>query len=209
MWTSLIGTNYTHGEARTGASQVTYSISNMYFTVDSVSIDDMYNQMLRERLSSEEFIPLNYKEYYSFSLDGITTNSHTTRFSLSATSIDRMYSTFRDSNFQTAGIRGHSMTASTLSETLCSNALRFRSFNDSNAKQGSFSYQWSVNNVKMPQYRAGVLDALFDLAYTNDKVHDGSPGNMITDLAQYNGRHVCPPTHLVPPWGELARSERV
>ena len=190
-----IGTNFNHAEARAGASQVTYSVSNMYFTVDSVSVDDMYNQMLRERLSTEEFIPLNYKEYYSFSLDGISTNSHTTRFSLSATSIDRMYATFRDSNFQTTGIRGHSMTASTFSETGCSNALRFRSYNDSNTKQGSFSYQWSVNNVKMPQYRAGVMDALFDLAYTNDKVHDGSPGNMVTSLAQYNdGMFVLPLT---------------
>ena len=87
------------------------------------------------------------------------------------------------------------MTASTLSETLCSNALRFRSYNDSNTKQGSFSHQWSVNNVKFPQYRAGVLDSLFELAYCNNKVHDDSHGNMVTDLAQYNdGMFVLPLT---------------
>jgi len=39
------------------------------------------------------------------------------------------------------------------------------------------------------------LDALFDLAYTNDKVHDASPGNMVTSLAQYNdGMFVLPLT---------------
>ena len=190
-----IGNDFSDADARSAAENISYSLSNMYFTVDSVSLDDMYNQMLRERLSSDEFIPLNWKEYYSFSLDGVATSSHTNRFSLSATSIDRLYATFRDGNHQNAGIRGHAMTASTLSETLCSNALRFRSFNNSNTKQGSLSYQWSVNNVKFPQYRAGVLDCLFDLAYTCDKVHDSSLGNLVTDLAQYNdGMFVLPLT---------------
>ena len=120
----------------------------MFFTIDSIQMDEMYSKLLRDRLSTEEYIPLNYKEYYSFSLDGISTNAHTTRFSLSATSIDKMYATFRDSNFQSNGVKGHDMEAE-LSETLVSNALRFRSFNDSTTKQGSLAYQWSVNNVKL------------------------------------------------------------
>ena len=190
-----IGTNFTHAHARAGAAQISYAISNMYFTVDTISLGEMYNQMLRERLSTEEFIPLNYKEYYSYSLDGITSGSHTTRFSLSATSIDKLYATFRDGNHTSAGIRGNLMTGSTLSENLCSNTLRFRSFNDSNTKQGSFSYAFSVNNVKFPQFRAGVLDGLFDLSHTNDKVHDNSLGTMVTDLAQFNdGMFVLPLT---------------
>ena len=190
-----IGNNFTDADARSAAEQISYSLSNIYFTVDSVSFDDMYNQMLRERLSTEEFIPLNWKEYYSFSLDGVASNSHTNRLSLSATSIDRLYATFRDGNHQSAGVRGHSMTASTLSETLCSNSLRFRSYNNSNTKQGSLSYQWSVNNVKYPQYRAGVMDSLFELAYTNDKVRDNYNANLVTALAQYNdGMFVLPLT---------------
>ena len=191
-----IGLNLTDSaDVKAAAKKISYSVSNMYFTVDTISIDDLYNQMLRERLSSEEFIPLNWKEYYSFSVDGINSNSHTNRFSLSATSIDRLYATFRDSNHQDAGIKGHKMQG-VLGDAFCSNQLRFRSFNSTpTTKQGSLSYQWSINNIKYPQYRAGVLDSLFDLAYTCDKVHDNSLGNMVTGLAQYNdGMFVLPLT---------------
>jgi len=190
-----IEANPTNAEARAAAAKCSYAVSNMYFTVDSISLDEEYNQMLRERLQSEEFITLNFKEYYSFSLDGSATGSHTTRFSLSATSIDRNYATWPDGNHQSAGARGHKMDASDFTESPCSNALRFRSYHNSNSKQGALSYQWSVNNVAHPQYRAGVLDGLFELAYTADKVHDDSTGNLVCSLAQYNdGMCVIPLT---------------
>lgn len=189
-----IGANM-HAVARTAAAGLTYSISNMYFTIDSVSIDPMYNEMLRERLTVEEFIPLNYKEYYAFTLDNITGPSHSTRFSLSATSIDRMYGTFRNGNYQISGVKGHSMTGSALTELLCSSALRFQSFNSTLTKKGDFKCNWTVNNVRMPQHQAGVLEGLFALAHTHDKVHTESSGNLITSLEQYqDGMFVVPLT---------------
>ena len=192
---AIDNTNLTSADARTAAGRLSYKVSDMFFTIDSVSIDEMYTQMLRERLSTEEFISINYKEYYNFSLDNVTTGSHTTRFSLSVTSLDRLYATFRDSNFQTTGVRGFLMGGSALSENVCSNALHFKSFNSSNTKKGNFSYQWSVNNVRYPQYKAGVLDSLFDLAHTNDKCCDSKPGFMPTSLQQYNdGMFVLPLT---------------
>ena len=103
---AIDNTNLTSADARTAAGRLSYKVSDMFFTIDSVSIDEMYTQMLRERLSTEEFISINYKEYYNFSLDNVTTGSHTTRFSLSVTSLDRLYATFRDSNFQTTGVKG-------------------------------------------------------------------------------------------------------
>lgn len=195
-----------HADAQTAAGRLTYSISNMFFTIDSVSIDDMYTSMLRERLQSEEYVPILYKEYYNFSLDNITTGSHTTRFSLSVTSLDRCFATFRDANFQTVGVKAFQMGGSSLSENVCSNALKFMSFNDSNVKQGSFSYQWQVNNVRFPQYRAGVLDAAFDLAHTHDKIHPQSPGFMPTSLQQFNSGMFILPLTLCHP-GEDTRTQ--
>ena len=187
-----LNANLGSADARTAASQISYSVSNMFFTIDSIQVDDMYGQMLRQRLSQEEFIPIMYKEYYSFSLDGITTGSHTTRFSLSSGSIDKLYGTFRDSNHQTVGVRGHQMDA-TFTDNLGSNALRFRSFDSETTKEGNLRYQFSINNVKTPQYRAGVRDALFDVAYANNKIHDGSQGTLVTSMAQYHdGLFVIP-----------------
>lgn len=192
---AIDNTDLSNLNARTAAGRLSYTISNMFFTVDSVQIDEMYTQMLRERLSTEDFIPINYKEYYNFSLDNITGARHSTRFSLSVTSLDRIYATFRNSNFQTTGVKGFLMGGSSFSENLCSNALHFKSFNNSNSKEGSFKYQFKVNNVSYPQYKAGVLDALFDLAHTTDKVHSSTPGFMPTSLQQYNdGMFVLPLT---------------
>ena len=187
-----LNANFGSADARTAAARVTYSVSEMYWSIDSIQLDDTYSSLLRQRLAQEEFIPLNYKEYYSWSLDNITTGSHSVRFSLSATSIDRLYATCRDSNHQTVGVRGFQMDA-TLSDNLGSNALRFRNFNDSTTKAGSLRYQFSINNVKRPQFRASTLDALADLAHAGDKVHDDSSGNLVTSLAQYSdGLFVCP-----------------
>ena len=40
-----------------------YVISDPYFTIDSCILPDAYNELLRMRLSQDEFLPLNYKEY--------------------------------------------------------------------------------------------------------------------------------------------------
>ena len=185
--------NFSNVNARTAASQVSYSVSNMFFTICSIQVDPMYQDMLRQRLSTEGSIDLLYKEYYSWTLDGITTNSHTTRFSLSSGSIDKLYATCRDSNHQTVGVRGQTMAAGAFSDTLVSNALGFRSFDSEAAKEGLLRYQWSVNNVSYPQYRAGTRDALHALSYCADKVHDSSSGNLVSSFAAYQaGMFVLP-----------------
>ena len=43
----------------------TYTATNMYFTIDSIVIGDVYNQLLRNQLQSS-YLPLNYLEYYMF-----------------------------------------------------------------------------------------------------------------------------------------------
>ena len=179
-----LNANFTSAAARNNAALVSYSVSNIFFTIDSVQVDDMYHSMLRQRLASEEFISLNYKEYYTFELSNITTGSHTTRFSLSSQSIDKLYATFRDSNYQTSGIRGQQMDA-TFSDNLLGNYFGFRSFDSEAFKEGTLRYQFSINNVAHPQYRAGVRDALFDVAYCNDKVRDSSHGHLVTSMAQF------------------------
>ena len=188
-----IGTNLTDANARTAASQIEYSASNIFFTIDTVQVDPLYSEMLRQRLSQEGEISILYKEYYSFSLDNITTGAHTTRFSLSSGSIDKMYATFRDSNHQTVGVKGHAMAGAVFSDVGVANAFRFMSFDSSTSRAGALRYQYSVNNVRSPQYRADINDALFDVAYVNNKVHDDSPGTMITAISQFHqGMFVIP-----------------
>ena len=188
-----LNTNLGSANARTAAAQLEYNVSGVFFTVDTIQVDDMYTEMLRQRLTQEESVSILYKEYYSFSLDNITSGSHTTRFSLSSGSIDKMYATFRDSNAKFSGIRGHEMPDAAFTDNGVANAFRFMSFDSTSSRAGSMRYVWSVNNVRTPQYQADVRDALFDLAYTNNKVYDDSSGTLVTAMSQFHqGLFVIP-----------------
>lgn len=105
-----LGQDLTSAAAQTNAAAIKYSVSNMYFTCDTLTLDPMYNAMLRKRLEAGG-LELNYKEYYTFQLDGITggagATSASTRFSLSSGCINRLYAVYRDANYTSVGKRSH------------------------------------------------------------------------------------------------------
>lgn len=184
-------------DAATAASQMSYDISNIFFTIDSVSLNPLYNEMLRQRLSSDEYLPLNYKEYYTFSLDNITSGASVPRFSLSSGCIDELMGVYRDSNYLTVGVRAKQLAdAGVGTSAFIANYLRFRSFNNlagvSALQDGALRYNWSVNNVQMPQYRATLTDALCDVNYVPDKIGMRGEGTNISSKDSFNdGKFLC------------------
>ena len=188
-----LGTPLATAGAQTAADAMSYSLSNIFFTVDSCSLNPIYNKMLRDRLESEDYLPLNYKEQYTFSLDNITSGASTTRFSLSSGSIDRIQGVYRDSNYQSVGLIPKAVdNGAPGAGAFVANYLRFRSYNSSVKKAGTFRYNWSLNNVQMPQYSADIMDALADVNYLPDKVGVGSQGTLITSKESFfDGKFVC------------------
>ena len=180
------GGDFSGATARTKAAALTYSASNIHATIDTISLGSAYDSMLMQRLQSEEFLPINFKEYYTFSLHGTTSNAHSLRFSLNASSVDACYAVFRDGNYMSNGIKMQSYQGANLTDAHCSNALYFKSFNDSNTKRGSFKYKWTVANVSYPQYSADILDAAADLSLVTNQVHTHDKGHMVTSLAKFN-----------------------
>ena len=61
-----IGTQFSAAGDRNAAATVTYTASNIYATVDTVAMGDAYEAMLMERLQTETYLPVNFKDYYSF-----------------------------------------------------------------------------------------------------------------------------------------------
>ena len=180
-------------QGRANAATTIYQLIDVYATCDTVAIDPMYEQLLLDRLSKEDFLPMNFKQYQTFSLHGTTGNSHTVRCALSAQSIDAGYAVFRDSNYQTRGIKTQLFTGVTLGDTSCANAFFFKSFNDADANVGALRYNWRVGSVLYPQSEATLMDAAFDLSYITDKTSPGSGGHMVTSLTHYqNGMCVIP-----------------
>ncbi len=191
-----LGVDLTTPAAITNATQIKYSVSNMYFTVDTLTLDPMYNSMLRKRLESGG-LELNYKEYYSFQLDGITggagATSASTRFSLSTGCLNRAYAIYRDSSYTAVGKRSHLYPNAVGVAAYQSNALRFRSYSGDSKKVSNARWQWSINNVKYPQMLGTWMDGLADVSYAQDKVSHYNNGTLITSKESYNdGKFVYP-----------------
>ena len=195
-----LGVAYTTPAALTNSVNISYNLTEMFFTIDSVSLNPIYNRMLRDRLENDDFLPLNFKEYYSFSLDSINSSANTPRFSVSSGSIDKIYGTYRDSNYLSTGILplqlGGTGGAGAGYAAFVTNYLRFRSLNNLPAGgtqlAGAFRYNWSINNVQMPQYRAGLLDLACDISYAQNKVGLDAEGTLVTSKDTLNdGKFLC------------------
>jgi hypothetical protein len=184
---AAVGAAHNSADKRAAAALVSYEASGIFFTIDTIQVDEMYHSMLRERLSQEGSIRLNYKEYYSWFIGGHTATSCNARFSLSSGSIDKLYCVLRNGNHQTVGIPAGTMAPS-FGDTYVANPFRFRtlSANSSGTTEGDLRYVWNLNNVQYPQFRAGVLNAVYDIAYSNDKVHDSSNGCLVSNLSTFH-----------------------
>ena len=180
------GENFSGATARTKAAALTYSALNIHATIDTISLGPAYDSMLMQRLQSEEFLPVNFKEYYTFSLHGTTANAHSLRFSLNASSVDACYAVFRDGNYMSNGIKMQKYIGANLVDEHCANAFFYKSFNDSNTKRGSLKYKWTVANVSYPQYSADIMDAAADLSLLTNQVSTHDRGHMVTSLAKFN-----------------------
>ena len=188
-----MGGSFTDAAARVAALNTTYSVVDIHATVDTVQISDVYEKMLLDRLSREETLNINMKEYYTFALHGTTGTAHDVRFSLSASSIDAIYTVCRDANYQTAGVATRDYSGATLSDDHCANFFKFKAFNNATTARGSVRFQYNCNNVQHPQYQADILDAASDFVMLTDQHGHSGRGNMVCSLLDFmDGKAVFP-----------------
>lgn len=191
-----VGDNFTSAAAVANAQRITYAVSNMFFTVDTLSLDPLYNDLLRERLE-QGGLAYNYPELYSFQLDGIqnsTNSSSALRFALSSGCITKCYGTYRDANATgVVGIPAHNLPNAGGVAGVTANCLRFRSYSGETKKAGAANWEWVVNNVKYAQFRSSWKNGLADVAYSMDKVEPDNAGTLITSAESYNdGKFIFP-----------------
>jgi hypothetical protein len=191
-----VGDNFTSAAALANAALITYAVSQMYMTCDTISLDPLYNDFLRERLEAGG-LSYNYPEQYTFQQDGIQANANSStalRFALSSGCINKCFGLYRDQNYSgVVGIPAHSMPDASGVSALTANCLRFRSYSGETVKAGTANWEWQVNNVKYPQFRSSWVNGLADVAYSQDKVDPDNSGTLITSTTSYNdGKFVFP-----------------
>lgn len=177
-----ITTQITNATAVANAQALSYTVNNIYFTIASGVPPVAYNMLLREMLEMNQEIAINYRNYYSYTLDNINSGSATIRWSLSSGSIDKVYSTVRDASYLTVGAPAWSLP-DYLGAQYVSNNCRFRAFN--NGGLADVKLFKTLNNVQYPQYQMGVLEALANSSYVSGKMPNGHEGNLITSQGSF------------------------
>lgn len=185
-----------------------YQFAEIYWTIDTISVDQTYGDMLRGKIAQFGFISLIFKEYYTFQKSGWdanTTDNH--RFSLSTGSLDKMYTVLRTGTGNhgkpdslMANEAGYQLADPTMGTTWTpwlhfvapyvdlvwnygllgkeSPRPEWHFLNDCDLK-----YNYKINSVMHPQYEATVRDAIWDCFYSHDMVDGHHAGSQITNRA--------------------------
>lgn len=125
-----------------------YSLANMFFSVDTISIDDgNFYAMHDAFLSKGGVYEIPFNNYYSFS--ATTTTSGATKFSLSTQSLNMVWATFVQGSATVSGVTPNTV------DTTINNASYFRRFGGGAGTAGDgMKYQFNINNVYYPNYQA-------------------------------------------------------
>ena len=149
----------------------TYTISELYSTIDVLSMPEVYSRLVRDRMSSAGSIALNFKDYLTYSLPGQAGDTAQIQFNLSSQSLDRVYVVMRPEDYNSTTPKSgfaFDTTAVSFGDTNYSSFFQFKSFDSTVDRDGTASYQWQINNVPAPQYRMKTSDAIFNLPYSED-----------------------------------------
>jgi len=87
--------------ASTNPALTFYQLGQIHATIEACSLsDETYDQMVAAMMSNQGFLEIPYKVYHSFQ----ETHTGTSRWTVSSSSIDRVWTTWRAADYNTTGV---------------------------------------------------------------------------------------------------------
>ena len=199
-------------------SNPSYTIKNPFFTIDSCVLPEAYSELLRRRLMQDEYLPLNYKEYYTFVNSGLKGTSYSNRFALSSGCINALHAVQRLDSHSVFGpstdLNPGSGARSGIGAVGAGFEGKFFTYKTFKAAadylDGDFKYQFNVNNVAMPQFLASNKFAMANLPYVNNKLTPRTQGILVaseTAFCQGQAVYTCMLSH--PDLGAKVMSDKL
>lgn len=155
--------------AVTGAS---YTLANMFFSVDCISIDDgMYYALHDQFLSKGGVYEIPFNNFYSFTQAVSSSGSGSIKFSLSTQSLNHLWATFAYGGSATQVANTNNGSSQFFLRSAC----------------GISGYQFNVNNQYVPNYRVN-RDLAFQLLMNSYNLSQDTLGGVhpnINTLAKW------------------------
>ncbi len=157
-----------------------FSLTDMYFTCENIAFNDgMYDSAVENRLKNQGFIDVPFKNYFTFSENHQNGNTASTRFSLSAQSIDMLYAVNRPQDYRTNRVgKGYLVVPNTRGNAIVTPYMRFMS--------GLIgTQQFNVNNLYLPNYLADALSAYQLMCQAKNDNYSLEAGSLITSQESF------------------------
>lgn len=162
-----------------------YSLANMFFSVDCLSIDDgMYYAMHDQFLAKGGVYEIPFNNFYSFSQAVTSAGDGSVRFSLSSGSLNHLWATFAFGG--AASLTCDVASAATGSTTGIGSSQYFL-----RSACGISGYQFNINNQYVPNYRPN-RDLAFQLLMNSYGLSQDTLGGInrnIQSLALWRDRY--------------------
>jgi len=187
-----------------------YQIDDIYWTVDTISVDQAYGDMLRGKIAQFGYISLLFKEYYTFFDSSWTGKQRQHRFSLAAGSMDKIYTVLRDANYnkqttQAITHRGQNDESYTpMFRFVCPSLTNVHNYglpyipdavnivqqmpprpNWHYERDTDMTFDYKINSVMHPQYECHERDAIWDCSYGQDNVNGPNAGNQLESRGKW------------------------
>ena len=198
-----------------GAPQ--YQLSNIHATIECISIADVtYENMLSSQISAQGDLEVPYKAYYSF----LDTHTGTSKFSVAASSLDRIWLAWRGDNYNTVSppitVGGHKIAGATelgkpqydIGGVLDTNSEKYRGryFNFSQpvafGTTAAWKAQLQLNGAYYPQFAASIEEWY---GVTKNSL-EGSKKSRSMTLDQYRDNYCVQVARLNMPNSEFSRT---
>lgn len=168
-----------------GGRNFSYSLTDIYFTVEVCQIGSgMYDALTQRLLQERGSIDIPYPQYQTFST---TTGPNQgvdggIRGSVSCMSLDRMYVVARDRAYTNVAppVRCENSIGSAFQQL----AINFSS-------QDTDSWQFQLNNAPMPMYRADTLDAFNYAVCAEDRTYSHDRGCLVSSQEEWQQNKWC------------------
>jgi hypothetical protein len=170
-----------------------FSLNNMFFSVDCISIDDgMYYNLHDQFLSKGGVYEIPFNNFYSFSQAITSAGDGSVKFSLSTQSLNQLWATFAYGNGSAPN------TLDTASATTGSTSGIGSSQYFLRSACGITGYQFNINNQYCPNFRPN-RDIAFTLlmnSYGLSQDTVGGPNKNLGSLALWRDRYWVAATSL-------------